>query len=326
MKGLTALELVREDLAQVEAKMHQTAEDAYAPLGQAFTMLLESGGKRLRPAMAILAARFHPCDQNKLTSLAAALETLHTATLVHDDVIDGSLLRRGHPTLNASWNQGATVLAGDYLFARAAGFAAETEDVRVIQLFSQTLMTICDGELRQLFAMQRWEQPKEEYYRRIYAKTASLFAAATESGAVLSEAPEPEIIALRDYGRYFGMAFQIVDDILDFVGDEKVMGKPAGSDLRQGTVTLPVFYFMRDNPHADQLRQILKRITHRGEDGAHAAAEAVSLIRNSDAIEAARREALDFVAQAKESLTILPNTPYRAALAELADHVVHRSL
>ncbi len=257
----------------------------------------------------------------RVLPLAAATETLHTATLVHDDVVDGALLRRGIPTLNASWSRGATILAGDYLFAHSADLAAQSGNLRVIHIFSRTLMTICDGELRQLFSTLNWRQPKEEYYQRIFAKTASLFQAAAEGGAVLSGAPEEHIQALRSYGYHFGMAFQIVDDILDFIGDESVMGKPVGSDLRQGTVTLPVFYFLQQDARASELIQLLERVRTNGGEGIQ---EAVTLIRESDAIEAAKEEARQFVAQAQQDLEILPDVPARAALRELADFVVER--
>lgn len=207
-----ALELIADDLKQVDAKMQATGE-VFMPLASAINLLLSSGGKRLRPALALLASKLYPAvEPERVVSLAAAVEMLHSATLVHDDVIDGSLLRRGQATLNASWSQGATILAGDFVFARAAYFAAETDSIRVMKIFSQTLMTIVEGELRQLYALRNWSQPKDAYYQRIYGKTAALFAAATESAAVLGGAPEAEIALLRDYGYHVGMAFQIMDE------------------------------------------------------------------------------------------------------------------
>ncbi len=250
-----ALELIADDLKRVDAKM-QAAGEVFMPLASAINLLLGSGGKRLRPALALLASKlFVSADNDNVVSLAAAVEMLHSATLVHDDVIDGSLLRRGQATLNASWSQGATILAGDFVFARAAFFAAETDNIRVMKIFSQTLMTIVEGELRQLYALRNWSQPKDAYYQRIYGKTAALFAAATESAAVLGDAPEEQIGLLRDYGYNVGMAFQIMDDILDFVGDASKVGKPVGGDLRQGTVTLPVFYYLQSHPDALQVMQ-----------------------------------------------------------------------
>jgi geranylgeranyl pyrophosphate synthase len=163
-------------------------------------------------------------------------------------LIDNARMRRGSD-LNAVWDKGATVLAGDYLFARAAGIAADTENVRVVQLIADTLRIICEGELRQHFSSREWEQPKDSYYARIFAKTASLFASATRSGAILAGASEAAEEALCNYGRSVGMAFQIVDDVLDYTGDESVMGKPVGGDLRQGIVTLPFFYYVQSHPN-----------------------------------------------------------------------------
>jgi octaprenyl-diphosphate synthase len=318
---LAALDLVRDELKMVEEMMHSRLAQAFPPVAQALNGLLFRGGKRLRPAITLLAAKFHPCDMRVILPVATAAETLHTATLIHDDVIDGALLRRGQPTLNASWSHGATVLAGDYLFAHSADFAAESGNLRVIRLFSRTLMIICDGELRQLFSTFDWQQPKEEYYRRIFAKTASLFQTAAEAGAILSNAPEEHIQALSTYGYSFGMAFQIVDDILDFIGDEAVMGKPAGSDLRQGTLTLPVFYFLQSDPRAPELRRLMEEARINGRESVE---KAVELIRSSGAIEAARAEAQQFIAQAKNALAILPSVPARDALVSLADFVLER--
>ncbi len=317
------LDLIGDDLALVEAKM-QAPHEVFAPLAGAVNLLLQSGGKRLRPATAMLAGRFFPhIDKTKLVSLAAAIETLHTATLVHDDVVDGALLRRGHPTLNATWSQGATVLAGDFVFARAAYFAAETDNVRVMRIFAQTLMTICEGELRQLFDLGNWDQPKEAYFQRIFGKTAALFAAATESAAVLGTADETQIGAMRDYGYNLGMAFQIMDDILDFVGDEAVLGKPVGSDLRHGTVTLPVFHYLQDHPEA---LQVMRAATSNGHSADEAMTELIHNISCSSAIDATRADAAAFVAAAKSALQIMPDNIYREALAQLADYVLLRSL
>jgi len=317
------LEPVHDELELVENKLCQVTEQAYPPLGAAMQSLLNSGGKRLRPALTILSSKFNGCaDSNAVTAAGASVEMLHTATLVHDDLIDGALLRRGMPTLNASWGFGSTVLAGDYIFAQAAAFAAETRNPRVITLFAETLKTICDGELRQIFGQLNWDQPEDEYYRRIFSKTASLFAAATESGAVLCEAVPVQLEALRDYGKYLGMAFQVVDDILDFMGDQQLMGKPVGNDLRQGILTLPVFYFIRRYPERQEnLRELVE--SDAGDDGV---SEAVAIIRESVAIDEARERARTFISQAAESLSILPQVPARAILHDLAAFVVDRHL
>ena len=259
----------------------------------------------------------------KTISLAAAVETLHNATLVHDDLIDGALLRRGSATLNSMWGKGATVLAGDYLFARAAGFAAETENVRVVQIFAETLRIICDGELRQLFSSGQWEQPKDTYYTRIFAKTASLFASATSSAGVLAEAPADLERALYDYGYHLGMAFQIVDDILDFTGDESMLGKPIGSDLRQGIVTLPFFYYLETHPAPDSVLALLQG--HAGSNG-DGMARVIASVRASGAVDQAAQEAHCFSEQAKTDLALLPAGKYHDALLELADFVIARQI
>ncbi|GIV75939.1 polyprenyl synthetase family protein [Litorilinea aerophila] len=329
------LQPVQAGLRLVEEKMRTLETSLFAPLASAFIDLIGSGGKRLRPALALMAAEvtggLHPtADYPRVVSLAASVEMLHTATLVHDDVIDGALLRRGAPTLNAIWNRGATVLAGNYLFARAAALAAETDNTRVIQIFSNTLEIIVDGELHQLFARNNYHQDKEEYYQRIYAKTASLFCAATEAAAVLAGSPAPVVEQLKQYGYNLGMAFQIVDDILDFTGDADSLGKPAGSDLRQGTLTLPFFHFIQQHPQPDQVVARMDDAYRQAEDGDESTlhrivAEIVAELRASSAIEAARGEAITFLDRARANLAHLPDNEYKVSMLDLCDFVVQRT-
>jgi geranylgeranyl pyrophosphate synthase len=342
---------IQNGLAQVEVKMKTVESSVFAPLADAFVDLIGSGGKRLRPALALLTARVaastpacpddscpdggrrqaenQPFDA-RVIALAASVEMLHTATLVHDDVIDGALLRRGAPTLNAVWSRGATVLAGTFMFARAAHFAAETENMRVIHIFSNTLDTIVNGELCQLYARHNFAQEKEEYYQRIYAKTASLFCAATEAAAILAGYSEADIQRLRDYGYNLGMAFQIVDDVLDFTGDDDTLGKPAGSDLRQGTLTLPFFYYLHHHsaPEAvvQRLEQSLETADEQDQENWHiAVAEIVQDVRSGQAIAGAMSEADQFLNQARQALEGLPDNPYKASLLDLCDFVVQRT-
>lgn len=321
LKTLPGLALVNDDLIQVERKMREAPHENIERLATALDALLKSGGKRVRPALALLASRFYQPDRHQVIALAAAVEMLHTATLVHDDLIDGALLRRGNPTLNAVWNPSATVLIGDFLFAWAANLAAQTENMRVMNIFSQTLMVICDGELRQLFRRPWREQTRQDYDRRIYAKTASLFAATTEAVAVLGGAAEPEVRALRDYGHQLGMAFQIVDDVLDFAGSSKEMGKPVGSDIRQGIVTLPILYYLDQYPDDELLAQLLDNHADNG------AVEAiVNRVREVGAVDAAMRDARAHIQQAQIALTDFPVNGYRQALLDLADFVVQRRI
>jgi geranylgeranyl pyrophosphate synthase len=322
-------------LRQVEARLRTVDSSLFAPLANAFVSLIGSGGKRLRPALALLAAELNgglqdTPDYGRVVALAASVEMLHTATLVHDDVIDGALLRRGAPTLNALWSGGSTVLAGNYMFGTAARFSAETRHMRVIELFSQTLRIIVDGELRQLRDRYNYDQGKENYYERIYAKTASLFCAATEGAAVLSGLPEARVQDLRSYGYNFGMAFQIMDDVLDFTGDEATLGKPAGSDLLQGTLTLPFFYYLHQHRNPTSVVARLEEAQDQaGEDDGGTwttvVQEIVQELRASDAVEAARGEARDFLLRAIGNLAELPDSAYRRSMQGLCDFVVQRS-
>jgi geranylgeranyl pyrophosphate synthase len=270
-----------------------------------------------------MASNFYPVDKEKSYALAASVELLHTATLVHDDLIDHSLFRRGLPTLNASWSPGATILTGDYLFARSAELAAETDNVRVVRIFAQTLMIIVGGELQQLFNDGHGRVPtREEYQQRIYAKTASLFAAGGETGGVLCGAPEPEIQALRNFGYHLGMAFQIVDDILDFRGDEDRLGKPVANDLRQGIATLPVMLFSDKSPNHPTILKAVRREPVSDKE----IMAVVDQIRASGSVEAAMEEARRYVRQAQSYLSSLPDNPYRQAMHRIADYTVSRDL
>jgi len=328
LKTIPLLEPLAADLELVERKMREPVHPDYPQLAVVLESLLGSGGKRLRPALALLAGNLYPADRAKLVSLAASVEMLHTATLVHDDLIDGAFLRRGQETLNARWNTGATVLTGDYLFARAASLAADTGHVRVMAIFADTLMTICAGELRQIFDRHEvpavsddtaWENALARYDRRIHAKTASLFAAATEAAAVLGGAPEAEAHALREYGQFLGLGFQIMDDVLDFQGDEGVLGKPVGSDLREGIVTLPVLYFLRAFPGDERVAAVVRE---GGDDGL--VREVVAAVRESGAVTQAIDRARGFIAQSQAALAALPPGEPRSTLHALADYTLSR--
>lgn len=293
----------------------------FTPLAEMFELLIGSGGKRIRPALAILATKFHPADLDKTVTLAVAAEFVHAATLIHDDLIDKSPLRRGSPTINSRWSGTATVLAGDFLLARAADIAASIENFRVMKLFARTLMLICEGEIRQDLGGARWPPNPEEYFRHIESKTASLFSACTEGGGVLSGAPEEEIAALKAFGHNLGMAFQIADDILDFTADEPALGKPVGSDLRQGTFTLPVFYFIAQDARGTKIEEIFRN------DGQNSQEmdRLIESIRHSPAIAASREKARRFAREAQQALTLLPGNEYRRALFDLATYVVERT-
>ncbi len=318
------LDLVADDIHHVEEKMRSGIAQRYSDLQAVVDYLMEAGGKRLRPALTMMAARMYPgVDEDKAYSLAASVELLHTATLVHDDLIDNSLFRRGLPTLSASWSPASTILTGDYLFARSAELAAETQNVRIVTIFAQTLMVIVGGELQQLFNDGHGNVPSmDEYHERIYAKTASLFAAGTETGAILCGAAETEVQALRDYGYHLGMAFQVVDDILDFHGDEDRIGKPVANDLRQGIATLPVMLFNQKQPDHPTILKAVRREPLNDDE----ILAVVEEIRASGCVEEAMEEARRFARQAQAGLENLPDNVYRQAMHGLADYAVARDI
>lgn len=311
---------IQEDLPEVERLIQSLGQVDSPWLAELLNYILRPGGKRLRPALTLLAGQFYNYDGERLRTMAAAVELLHTATLVHDDTIDRAEVRRGVSTVNARWNSNTAVLAGDYLFAQSAVLAASTGSMRVVQLFARTLMNIVDGEMRQQKSAFAWGQTREEYYQRISRKTASLFSMATESGAVLSGAPEPVVQALTSYGYNLGMAFQIVDDILDFMGEEQEMGKPVGSDLLHGTITLPALLHMELHPQDDSVRRMLE---NPGDDGQ--AAKAIQAIRTSRAIPEAYKVARGFCQKARDGLGALDAQGPLDSLLALAEYTVKRS-
>lgn len=319
LKHLPFLDLIRSDLERVEAILRERPAEQHEAIGVAVDHLIGGGGKRLRPALVLLSAHLCEADVDRAVLAAAAAEMLHTATLIHDDLIDGSLVRRGTETLNARWTPGATVLTGDYVFARAAYLVSLTDNVLLMRRFAETLMVICNGEVRQMFDGRRGRSTRQEYERRIYAKTASLIALSAEAGAILAETDDTKRKALRTYGEQVGLAFQIVDDVLDFVADEETLGKPVGSDLRQGLVTLPLLFFLEAEPDHPAVRQVLDCSPSKD-----VLRQAVGAVAGSEAIGRALDVAQECAGRAKEALAVFSNGLYRRALLDLADFTVRR--
>lgn len=317
----SANELVRAQLTQVEETLLNIPEMHPSNLRNAVKTIVASGGKRLRPQISLLVAgMFGKQDLRAAIDVASAVEMLHTATLVHDDLIDGSLVRRGAATLNAAWTPAATVLTGDFLFAFAAGLASRANSVRVMSIFSETLGVIVGGELRQQFTDWARRRTREDYTERIYAKTASMFVLAATAAGVVAEASEVQITALNQYARHLGLAFQIMDDVLDFTGEQATVGKPVGSDLRRGLITLPTICYIEANPDDPLLPCALE-----GNCSGETYAQLVKRIRESAAIKIAVAEASTLANEAKRHLANFPNSPYRKALAAIADFTVART-
>ena len=301
--------------------MREPDSDRHQAVNEAVAYLLDSGGKRVRPTVVLLVCKLLGADCRRAINLAAAVEMLHTATLVHDDIIDGALVRRGNPTLNSTWSPGATILTGDYLFARAADLAAQTDSVTVMRLFARALMTICNGELRQLFNARQPLVDRDDYYRRIFAKTGSLFVLAAEASGVLAGVDDQVRASLRTYGRELGIAFQIIDDMLDFAGSEAQVGKPLGSDLAQGLVTLPTISFLESFPGDERVVSVLQ-----GKRSARHIQVALDAVRNSDAIPQAQEAAQEHAVAARAALLDLPNNRFRQMLLDVVDYTVRREL
>jgi geranylgeranyl pyrophosphate synthase len=313
---------VQDEVTLVEERMRaQTGTDHHPDLRVALEHLLSSGGKRIRPTLVFLAGNMLGAPQEKLVTLGASVEMLHTATLVHDDLIDGSLLRRGMPTLNARWSPAATVLTGDFLFSRAAKLAAETDYLPLMKLFAETLSVIVNGELTQLFAA-RGVIDRNNYYRRIYAKTASLFEMSALAAAMVSTEDEDVRSAMKTYGYEIGMAFQIMDDVLDFTGDQSTVGKPVGSDLLQGLVTLPAIYYSESKPGDPDVRLLAEG----GWGNQERMDRLVQAIRNTDANSKAIAEARDHVLKGLEALNEFPISQERESLENLARYIIDRNV
>jgi geranylgeranyl pyrophosphate synthase len=322
LSSITFFTSVQDQLQFVEQRIEEQAGEEHHPdLRSALSHLLSSGGKRIRPTLGLLVGNMLGAPEEKLITLGASVELLHTATLVHDDLIDGALLRRGMPTLNARWSPAATVLTGDFLFARAAKLAAETDHLPLMKLFAETLATIVNGELTQMFSA-RGVIERDNYYQRIYAKTASLFEMAALAAAMVATEDEEMRASMKVFGYEVGMAFQIVDDILDFTGEESAVGKPIGSDLLNGLVTLPAIYYAEAHPNNEDVLSVPEG----GWKDTDRVQRLVDNIRQSKAIQHSMDEARRAIGRALKSLSDAPLSPEREALENLAKFIVDRKI
>ncbi len=312
-------EPVRGDLEEVGSALRALTHGQPSFIIELLDHVLETTGKRVRPAITLLASRFHPNDGANARTMASAVELLHVATLIHDDTVDDSAFRRGRATISSMWGNNAAVLVGDFVFAASATFVCDTGNIRVVRRFAETIMELSIGELGEMARAHDASLTREEYFRRIYKKTASLFTTAGESGAVLSGAPEDVVDALRSYGYNLGMAFQITDDVLDFEGASEETGKPVGSDLANGVLTLPAIIALERQPEDNPIAALCER-----PDDRESLRAAVDLIQQPSIIEAAYSVADDFSRKALRSLDRVPPARERDSLAELARYLVRR--
>ena len=307
-------ESIQPQIVQVKEKLKQMATAAPPEMSKQLDHVIE-GGKAVRSTLTLLAGKFYEYNLELLIPMAAAIELLHTATLVHDDTVDNAHFRRSKPTLNNLLGNHNAVLLGDYIFAASAGMTAETENIRVIKLFARTLMDICSGELDE--SLNPFDRSRERYYRRIDKKTACLFTSAAESGAILSEAPEESIQALKKYGYNIGMSFQIVDDILDFTGHGETMGKPVSNDLSQGVFTLPTILLL-ESPEGESIKAMFEEDKERGKK------LLADMVYTSNVLEGCYDIVKDFCSKAKLALEPLPRNSAYDSLISLADYVIER--
>lgn len=310
---------VREQLVQVEKQLRDLASQGHPSITSLLSQVASSPGKRLRPAVTLLASGFHEGGGELPVIMAAAVELLHVASLVHDDTVDNAAVRRGAATVSSMWGDNVAVLLGDYVFASSAVMVCDTNNVHVIRRFAETIKELSTGELMEQFGAYRWDHTLEEYKERIYNKTASLFRTAAESGAILSGAPDETVCALDSYGYNVGMAFQIVDDILDYDGTEEEVGKPVGHDLLEGTLTLPgmllIERFPEDNPIINMFQ---------GKDVEDNRRRALEMARASGVIDEAYDIARQFTDAANDAIRGLPDTLERRSLLELTSYVIDR--
>jgi geranylgeranyl pyrophosphate synthase len=318
--------MMQPDLDRVETTLVEAARIDYPVVNTMLRAIVSGGGKRLRPILLLLAARAFGSFNERSIDVAAGVELLHTASLVHDDSIDKAALRRGNPTLNTELSTGAVILIGDYLFAKSAILAARPENPRVMVIFATTLAEICDGQIRETLEAHKLDQSMADYEARIYGKTAALFAGAAEMGALLGGGCEEQVQNFRQIGSDLGMAFQVIDDVLDLRESSATIGKPAGNDLRQGVVTVPVMRYAASLSADAPQRAIIEGIVA-GEITDQAVVDnLIAEIRSSGALGEAEQVAHDYVEAARARLDRIPDVEVRAALDQLLDQATIRSI
>lgn len=322
MSELAAAIDLSQELHIVDRAVLEKFESRSALLNLASRYLLDSGGKRIRASLTLLTARLgRQFDMPQVLNVATAIEMIHAASLVHDDLIDEAEVRRGRATVHSKWGGNVALMVGDYLFALAAGQMAEASDPRIIKIFARGVERICEAELSPVTDVEPTEQALEQYYAKIGGKTAALFECAAEGGIIVGGGTSEQVAALRQFGYEIGLAFQIVDDVLDFTADERTLGKPAGHDLKEGTITLPVIYAVQMGA-SDVVREAALTYKPKSELVAAAVAE----VRRICATRRALGEAERLVSQAIERLNIFPESPAKESLIELGEYVLRRKL
>jgi octaprenyl-diphosphate synthase len=313
--------LVEEETDAVDRLILRELQSDVVLINQIGHYIVNSGGKRLRPMLLLLAAKALNCNDPHIITLAAVVEFIHTATLLHDDVVDESTLRRGRETANALWGNSASVLVGDYLYSRSFELMVSVRNLRIMDLLSHTTTAIAEGEVLQLLNCNNPATTEQKYLDVISRKTAILFSAAVQLAAVLAGVPEPVERALRAYGLHLGIAFQLIDDALDYRATPEELGKNLGDDLADGKPTLPLIYALENcnESQADILRRAI------GEGDRDAFLDVLEIVNSTDSISYTSRRAVEEADRAIDALSLLPDSPYKEALANVAKFSVERS-
>ena len=313
--------LIAEDMQTVDRVIRARLHSDVVLIRQVAEYIITAGGKRLRPVLTLLSGKALGYEGDHLYELAAMIEFIHTATLLHDDVVDESDMRRGRETANALFGNAASVLVGDFLYTRAFQMMVTTNNMQILQVMAEATNIIAEGEVLQLLNIGNTELSEQDYLQVIQYKTAKLFEAAARVGALIANGSDAQIKALADYGMYLGTAFQIIDDVLDYSGDADTIGKSLGDDLAEGKATLPLIYTMRQGPAAaaDVVRQALENASR---DRFH---DVLAAVQSCGALDYAKNEAIKAAEQAVAAIADLPDTPVKQALVELARLSVERN-
>ena len=314
---------VQGELTQVDNFIKEKINSNVELIKESSRYVYQSGGKRIRPALLLLAGKLCGYRGSEAHYYAAVMEFIHTATLIHDDIIDEATLRRGKTSVNSLLGNDVTVLLGDYLYIRSMGLAIELGNLEILQVISDVTLRMIEGMILELNRAGDLKITEEEHLEILRLKTAYLFSGCSRIGAVLAETGEEQERILTEYGLNLGMAFQVVDDMLDFMADEKVLGKPVLSDLKEGHVTLPILYALQAEPRATPIVQAV--IDNKEVDDA-SGKEVLELIHRHRALDKARSVAENYSSQAKQTLAPLPDSALKDSLIALADYVIERNL
>lgn len=310
---------MKKDIKLIEDEIYKTIATEQIVLNQSSNQLLAAGGKRIRPIFVLLSGHFGEYQFIELKKIAATLELIHMATLVHDDVIDDADKRRGKLTVKAKWDNKIAMYTGDYIFAQALILITEFDNPEIHQTLSKAMVRMCEGEIDQIKEFNNWDQTLKQYLKRIKRKTALLIAISCKLGALASNADAKTVYSLYQYGYNVGMAFQIVDDILDFTSTTEQLGKPVGSDLRQGNITLPALYALHCSTDKELLEELIR------DDYNDRTEDIIELVRLSEGIDYAKKLAQRYIQRAKGSLIDLPNISQKETLLEIGDFIAERT-